>query len=305
MIKGTIFDIQKFSIHDGRGIRSTLFIKGCPLRCIWCHNPEGIKKEIQLWYFENKCIGCRKCIASCPQNALSARDAAIHIDSSKCNNCGRCVAICPSEALSFTGREATVKEVVSELLEDRTFYEKSGGGVTLSGGEPTFQPEFALAVLEAMKTAAVSTAIETCMCCSQNVFERFFSLVDHFIVDLKLFDSQRHKELTGAGNEQIKENFINLSSQVKSVIVRIPLIPGLTAIKENIRNIAAFIHRTNASIPVELMNYNSLALNKYKLMKQPFLLAGDTKPFTSQELSVFYNIIEDSGIRVIKNTIDN
>lgn len=302
MIKGTIFDIQKFSVHDGKGIRSTLFIKGCPLRCIWCHNPEGIKKEVQLWYFKNKCIGCHKCIAVCPQHALSAGEVAIEIDRGSCLSCGQCVTACPTEALCFNGREATVDEVVNELLEDRVFYEKSGGGITLSGGEPTFQPDFALAVLEAMKTAAVPTAIESCMYCKPFIFERFFPLVDQFIVDLKLFDSKQHKRLTGVGNELIKDNFVKLAAQNKSVLVRIPLIPGLTANEKNIQDIAQFVYRTNKSIPIELMNYNPLANDKYRIMKQPFLVDKDTRPFNPQELAGFNQIIENTGLRAIKKT---
>lgn len=302
MIKGTIFDIQRFSIHDGHGIRTTLFIKGCPLKCMWCHNPEGINKNIQLWYFANKCIGCHKCIASCPQYALSASDAGIDIDRNSCINRGRCTSVCPTNALSLNGREMTIDEVVHELLADRPFYEKSGGGITLSGGEPTSQPDFALAILEAMKAQGISTALETSMYCKRDIFEQFIPLVDQFIVDLKLFDPQLHQKYTGVSNERIKDNFLSLATWRIPILVRIPMIPSATATMHNIEDIASFVYSIDPTIPVELMNYNPLANDKYRIMNLPFLLGGDKRAFTPKEMEHFYHIIENIGLKSLKKT---
>ncbi len=199
-MKGLVFDIKKFAIHDGPGIRSTLFLKGCPLKCVWCHNPEGLENRKHLWYFENKCIKCGSCISVCPNNALSKGENGepfIRIDNTHCDNSSFCVEACPTRALTFDSYELEVDEAVEKLLQDRVFYQQSGGGITISGGDPLFQGEFSRAVLQRCRDNGVHTAIETCMYAKEELFRSFFDLVDLFIVDLKIFNEADHIKYTG------------------------------------------------------------------------------------------------------------
>ena len=299
---GNIIDIKKFTVHDGPGLRSTVFPKGCPLSCVWCHNPEGIDGRIRLWYFERKCIGCHKCVAACKNGALFIGDASPHIviDREKCINAGSCVEACPTGALSFDGKRVSQKEVVDVLLEDKPFYDKSGGGITISGGEPLFQPEFSLGILKDCKKHKMHTAIETCLYAKKEILEKFFDHVDLFIVDLKIFDPVAHKKYTGEGNGLIKSNFEFLASEKENILVRIPLIPGITATKENIGGIAAFVCKVSNKIPIELMNFNPLGENKYKLMGRTNELLKGMKPLPEEELDELYQAIEDKGVKIVR-----
>ncbi len=303
-MKGNIIDIRRFTIHDGHGIRSTVFFKGCPLRCEWCQNPEGIGKEIELWYFESKCIQCHSCLNVCQNNALSSQTGHPHIviDKEKCTNMGQCVEVCPTGALCFDGKTITHEEVVEELLKDLPFYQQSGGGITLSGGEPLYQPELALEILKLCKEHNLHTAVETCLYYKKKTLQLVLDYVDLFYVDIKLYDDSEHKKYTGAGNEIIKDNFKFLASTDKEIIVRIPMIPGITANKENIGRIAEFVWDTNKNIPIELMNYNPLAQNKYVLMGKDNPAIKDMKPLEESELDEFYDLLQVVGIKVIRET---
>ncbi len=209
---------------------------------------------------------------------------------------------CPTEALCFDGREMDSEQIVEILSEDMPFYEESGGGITLSGGDPLFQPEFSLEILKACKDKKIHTAIETCMYARQDIIEKFLDFTDLFIVDLKIFDSYKHKMYTGVENELIKSNFRFIASQKTDILVRIPLIPGITATDENLRKTARFVRDTNPEIPIELMNYNILAENKYRLMKKENNLIKGMKPFLEARLEEFYRIIEGEGARILKDT---
>ncbi len=304
-MKGRIFDIKKFAIHDGPGIRTTLFLKGCPLNCIWCHNPEGISSSMNLWFFNSKCIGCGSCIEACPENALSRGkpgESSIIIDYQKCNNCGICTEICPTKALSFDGWEIDVDEAVKELLQDRLFYEKSGGGITLSGGDPMLQHEFSKAVLKKCKDAGVQTAIETSMYAKEEIFESFFGLVDLFIVDLKIFNDEKHREYTGTGNQLIHSNFKKLIETKQNMLVRIPLIPEITTTADNLKAIGSFVYNLSPETEIELINFNPLAENKYRLMGKEHEYLTVMKPYTEDELDGFYAILSEQGIKTKRET---
>lgn len=301
-MNGNIIDIKKFTVHDGPGIRSTVFLKGCPLSCVWCHNPEGIDSKINLWYFEKKCIGCHRCVAACKNDALAVGSGSPHIiiDREKCTNAGNCAEACPTAALSFDGKTVSRQEVVDALIEDKPFYDKSGGGITISGGDPLLQYEFSLGILKDCKEHKIHTAIETCMYAKKEILEKFLEYVDLFIVDMKIFNSITHKEYTGVENGLIKSNFKFLASKKEHILVRIPLVPGITATKENIGEIAAFVHEINSRIPIELMNFNPLGENKYRLMGKKHGLLKGMKPLPEAELDELYQTIADKGVEIIR-----
>jgi pyruvate formate lyase activating enzyme len=217
---GIVFDIKRFAIHDGPGIRSSVFMKGCPLNCLWCQNPEGISVKPVLWYFSSKCIKCDECVSSCPVDALSSGGSDpryIKIDHDKCTLCGRCTEVCPTSALSICGEDRSTEWVVDELLKDRVFYEKSNGGITLTGGDPLYQYDFSLSILKAIKEYGIHTAVETAMFSSEEILLSFVPYTDLFLVDIKLLDNEEHTESTGVDNRVIKRNFECKSSSYTGV----------------------------------------------------------------------------------------
>lgn len=301
--RGLVFDIRRFSTHDGPGIRTTVFTKGCPLSCQWCQNPEGLKMERRLCYFKNKCIGCGICISACPMKSLSYINEAsdkIGIDRKSCNRCGVCAEACPAKALAFDSTELTVHEVVEELLKDKAFY-GSSGGVTLSGGDPFSQKEFTLEILKQCKKNGLNTAIETCLYVEKEILEEFLPHIDLLIADFKVFDPKLHEKYTGKDNEIIKENFRflfnNYFHQNKlDILVRIPLIPGYTATVENLKGIAGFLYSLSPEVKVELINYNPLAQSKYTLMNKRFLFEKNPEMYKSAEMESFNAILASEGI---------
>jgi len=307
-MEGIVFDIKRYAIHDGPGIRTTIFIKGCGLNCPWCQNPEGISKKIKLWYFKNKCLNCYRCIDSCPENALSKKetkndDIVIDIDYDKCNNCGVCVDVCPKDALVFDGKKMTVQQVIEEVMKDKLFYEASGGGLTLSGGDPFVQSEFSLEILKEAKKIGLHTTLDTTLWTSSQNIKKFMKYIDLFLVDLKIWDEDKHKITVEVSNDLIKKNFELLASNQKDIWVRIPLIPGYTAGQENISKISKYVNMINkkyyTDIPIELINYNPLAEEKYERMGQSYRLK-DCEPFTSKEIDNFYSILRNNEIKIIE-----
>jgi pyruvate formate lyase activating enzyme len=306
---GNIIDVKRFTLHDGPGIRSTVFLKGCSLRCAWCHNPEGIENAIGLWYLSRPCIRCRACLASCPEDALSADDDGdpfILINRRRCTKCGLCVAACPTAALSFDGQRLSSEAVAGTLLRDAEFYRRSGGGITVSGGDPLVQAGFALEILRACHEAGLRTAIETCLQGSWDILEGFLPYTDLFIVDLKLADARLHREYTGHDNALIRENYRRLagrlgaSSPSGDLLTRIPLIPGVTARPDNIRAIAAFVRDCDPRGRVELINFNPLAGNKYLLMNLDREFFLHMAPLDSGELAELHAILEAEGLAAVR-----
>jgi pyruvate formate lyase activating enzyme len=272
---GTIFKIKRFSVHDGPGIRTAVFLKGCPLNCIWCHSPEGISSEIKIWHNNNVCISCGQCVSVCPNKALESipgNGIHIEIDRSLCKTTGHCVKICPANAIQFTGYSTTAVKVMKEIEKDLAYYKASGGGITLTGGEPLFQIDFSKEILKKCKDKNINTAIETSLYCDSDRLSSIADFVDLFIIDMKIFDQEKHEYYTGKPNMIIKENFVHLAKMGKEIIVRIPIISNITDIEDNKKNIINYIHGINRDIPIEYIPFNPLAENNYKLLGIPFLL---------------------------------
>lgn len=289
---GTIFDLKRFAVHDGGGLRSTLFLKGCPLHCPWCQNPEGIEPRPALWYSPNDCISCGTCVAACPNQALNLEER-IHVDRTKCTLCGKCEDVCPGSALQRMGNTVTAKEAVDLLMRDYVFF-GGDGGVTLSGGEALMQWEFASEVLGLCKEKGADTAIESCLFAPGKAIEAMLPVTDHFLVDIKYLDADEHKRIVGVDNRQILDNYEFLVSRGADVLVRTPLIPGYTATEKNIRSIAGYIRSVDADAKYELLNFNPLCRSKYAALEKEYPVDG--KAFSEDEMERFYQILEEEGI---------
>jgi pyruvate formate lyase activating enzyme len=240
--KPLIFDIHRYALDDGPGIRTTIFFKGCPLACLWCHNPEGINPEPELYYQEEKCIVCADCVSTCPSGAISL-DAHINIDPDRCDVCGKCADQCPAGALVIKGRYYPVRELIDIILKDKGFYDHSGGGITFSGGEPTLYPDYLKSVIDLLKDHNVHVAIQTCGDFDWTMFQRdLLWEIDLIYFDLKFIDPHLHQQWTGRSNRRILDNFLKLVNLAPhKVVCTIPLIPGYTAKKDNVYDLARFI----------------------------------------------------------------
>ena len=235
---GTVFDIQRFSLHDGPGIRTIVFLKGCPLSCKWCSNPESQNMKPVIMYKKNECLHCGRCINACSKKAISFENKTF-IDRSICTGCGECANACPAGALVVKGKTMTVQQLIRELKKDATTYRRSGGGITLSGGEPLVQYEFAAELLRACKAQGWDTAIETTGAGITEAVEKVIPYVDTVLLDIKHLDTEKHKKFTGIGNEQILKNAARIS-QISSTVVRVPVIPGFNYSEEEIKAITEF-----------------------------------------------------------------
>ncbi|MDC7235211.1 MAG: glycyl-radical enzyme activating protein [Spirochaetales bacterium] len=297
-MNATIFDIKRFAVHDGPGIRTTLFIKGCPLNCKWCHNPEGLEAQRQLWYFQNQCLKCGDCVSVCPEGVLTLEEDGIRINRELCTSCGRCTGVCPTGALHFIGDIMDADTIEEELLKDLPFYEESGGGITLSGGEPLSRPELVREILTRMKGKGIHTVVETSLFTSSEVLRSLIPLVDMFLSDIKIIDSAAHKEHAGVPNEQILENFRILADSEREVLVRIPVIPGFTDAPGNLEGIADFLCSLSRKLPVELMNFNPLARDKFRILGRPYEPADGDKPYSDEAMEAFRDIFRKKGLAV-------
>jgi pyruvate formate lyase activating enzyme len=278
---GRIFDVQRFSLHDGPGIRTVVFMKGCPLSCLWCHNPEGIASKPRLSYIPERCVGCGRCVEVCSAGA-HAMDGHRHVfNRLVCESCGSCARDCYANALEVAGRDVTVEDVLKEVLRDLPFYETSGGGVTLSGGEPLFQPEFCEALLVRAKQAGLHTCVETCGYCEVAALKRISPLVDLFLYDWKETDPRLHLRNCGVSNEGILSNLRALHDAGAHVLLRCPIIPGINDRPDHFQGIAGLVKAMANVTGVELMAYHRLGeskLNRFGLSVRERLQAEAPEP---------------------------
>lgn len=297
-MKGRIFDIQRFSIHDGPGIRTAVFLKGCPLHCQWCHNPESISPEPLLGFSPEKCVACASCAAVCEEKAIAYnREGKAVLNRALCSVCGKCAQACAPQAFQMLGRDANVEEVIEVVLRDREYYAASGGGVTFTGGEPTWQPEFLQALLEAAKRAGLHTAIETSGFAAWAVFEKLLPATDLFLWDYKETDPGLHKAFTGQPNQMILANLRQLHDHGARIRLRCPMIPEYNARKEHLDGIA----QTALSLPrlegVELLPYHRLGRAKLNRFGLPVRFPESVKPPDPSTLRGWLELLEARHVK--------
>ncbi len=309
MITGLVCNIQRFSIHDGPGIRTTVFLKGCTLRCFWCHNPESIEPSLELQLHPDRCIGCGACIEACPEGAQTLNEAGEPVFyRERCIACGACVEVCYAGARELSGREMTVEEVVHEVLQDRPFYENSEGGVTLSGGEPVYQPEFSYEILARCREEGIHTALETAGHVPWERLARLLPVTDLLMMDLKHMDPEKHKWAVGASNRLILDNARRLVETGKPIIFRTPVVPTVNDTPEEIGAIAAFVRnlqarrashdgRSDALISLELLPFHRMAGDKYASLGLTYG-ARDLAPPTQETMAALAKAASAEGVAV-------
>lgn len=264
-MEGLIFDLKRYAVHDGPGIRLNVFFKGCPLHCLWCHNPEGVAFEPELMLMPNRCARCGDCVRACRHQALSQNgDGQVVADRSRCTLCGDCLLACQREAIEIAGRKMTVEEIATEAEKERVFFEQSGGGVTLTGGEPLAQPAFAEALIDGLKSHGFHVALDTSGYAPAEVFRRLAEKADLVLFDLKIMDETRHKKYTGVSNGIILENLRSLESIGKPVWVRFPFIPGVNDDEKNLEAMASFLSRLRSVEQVNILPYHKGGVEKIR-----------------------------------------
>ena len=310
---GVVYDIQGFSVQDGPGIRTTVFLKGCPLRCPWCHSPESQRFDIQLSWQWRKCIGtevCGLCLAACPRHGISPGEKAapaggsgepvelVQVPWDQCDDCGSCAEACPAGALSMWGKSYTVSEVMERVVRDRPFFEKSGGGVTVSGGEPLAQPEFTLALLKALKESGLHTALDTTGYASFAVVERVLPYVDLFLLDLKHMDSATHRATVGVPNERILENARAIAAAGGRLQIRVPVIPRFNDSGEHFRALAQFVAALGEAVTVvQVLPYHAMGVPKWERIKRDGPVLEATAP-SDARIAELRAILEEHGLNV-------
>lgn len=298
-MKGVVFNVQRFSTEDGPGIRTTVFMKGCPLRCLWCQNPEGLNPRPELVWYDVRCIGVRACIKACSAGALRLEMDGLHIDRGKCTACGLCVKACPTGALEVIGVEYTPERLVDEVLRDKVFYDTSGGGVTFSGGEPMLQADFLAEVLPLLKEHDVHVALDTSGFAPWKRFEEILRWVDLVLYDLKVMDAAKHRELTGVDPELIWENAVRLAERGVRMWIRTPVIPGMTDGEENVRAVSRFIVEKLPTVErYDLLAFNNLCVSKYRRLGLKFPLEG-ARLMRREEMERLARVAEEEGVRKV------
>ncbi len=295
--KGLVFSIQRYSIHDGPGIRTTVFLKGCPMTCKWCSNPESINPFPELMVRDARCNGCGKCLEVCVPDAISLDKTSVRVDRSRCDLCLKCVEVCLPGAIEITGKYMSVTEVADECVRDELFYRNSGGGVTLSGGEPLYQPEFAISLLKECRERGLSTAIDTSGYASWEVLDRVLQYTDIVLYDIKHINSEMHRKGTGVRNDLILKNFERIAGTRRARIwVRIPIIPDFNDSEQFIDKLAEFI----MGMPIEkisLLGYHEWGKPKYGALGIKYPLDGCVPP-SQERLQILSGIMQSKGLKV-------
>ncbi len=298
MTTGIIFDIKRFAIHDGPGIRTTVFMKGCPLSCWWCHNPESQSAKPAIHQRENECVLCGACVAVCPEKARSISGETIERNDPLCKLCGTCADLCPAGAIDMIGRRKNVDQIMSEITKDIPFHDESGGGVTFSGGEPLAQPEFLLLLLAACRRIDIHTAVDTCGYARPELLEKVAENTDLFLFDLKFMDTVRHRELTGVDNKLILGNLHRLSLMGKDICVRVPVIPGITDTEENLKAIGEYVSALPNKPPITLLAHHATAMGKYARFGINHRLPADTAVPTDEIMGNHAAQLNEYGLEV-------
>jgi len=295
MERGYVFNIQRFSVHDGPGIRTTVFLKGCPLSCVWCHNPEGIAPGPELALSPKRCIQCGECVVVCPQGLPTPGDIPATENLDSCLVCGACAEACPSEARQIAGLEMTVPEVIAEVLKDRIFFEESGGGVTFSGGEPLWQPEFLRQLLRACRGQGIHTAVDTSGLAPWEVLESVAEVTDLFLYDVKHMNEGTHRQLTGVSNTRILANLRRLGARHRRIWVRVPVIPGVNDTAENLQATGLFAASVKGVEKVCLLPYHPLGADKLRRLGRGSSLENVGRP-TETQMQNLANVVEAAGV---------
>ena len=296
--RGIIFNIQTYSIHDGPGIRTTVFIKGCPLKCVWCQNPESQIDTPQLFFNSELCVGCGKCLQVCPEGAIRLYEGKSWTNRDVCRGTGKCAEVCPNEARNIVGRYVTAGEVFKEVAEDKMFYEKSGGGVTLGGGEPLASPEFTASLLRLCKAAGIHTALDTCGYAKWEIMKQILHHVDLVLYDLKHMDPAAHRLYTGVSNDLILENARRICHELHiTILARVPIIPGFNDSMENIEATGRFVaSELGTSTEVHLLPYHKLGEIKSHRLEKP---GNPTSVITPDDKYIikFKDVFESFGLK--------
>jgi len=294
-VTGYVFRIARSSVHDGPGIRTTVFLKGCPLRCTWCHSPESQSPQPELFYREDRCIRCLECVDHCQLGAISAVDGRPTVDGEVCRWCGDCADACPSGARTQAGSVMTESRVLQEIERDTVFYDQSGGGVTFSGGEPMMQPDFLVALLDGCRKRRIHTAVDTCGAASAETLSRVADRTDLFLFDLKHIDAARHRHVTGSSNTQILDNLAALAARGSNVVVRFPLIPGVNDDPGDVERLGRFVASTGLS-RIDVLPYHRSGTGKYPATGRPYALP-DIEPPSLEAREQAVRILDGCGLR--------
>ena len=300
---GRVFDIQRYSIHDGPGIRTTVFLKGCPLQCLWCHNPEGISPEPLLSFTPDRCINCGACVDACPNRAHAMDPQKGHVLlRDRCSVSGECASVCHSRALEIVGTDMSADDVLDRALRDRLFFETSGGGITLSGGEPLLQAAFAEALLEGAKNAGVHTAVETCGHVDFARFARVMPHTDLFLYDIKETDETLHRKHTGVAGTRILDNLRALHEAGASVLVRLPIVPGLNDRQDHFERVASIVKPLPRLLGVEVMPYHGLGAGKRRRFGMESDGSADPPSPDQETVARWVASLRRLGVRVVNET---
>jgi pyruvate formate lyase activating enzyme len=291
-----VLAISRMTIHNGPGLRTVIYLKGCPLHCLWCSTPESQKTGPEIAVYPSKCIHCDQCVPACPLNAISVTDDTVSIDRSLCNNCGKCVEVCYSEAIKLLGQSMTIKELLDEVKKDAAFYKHSGGGVVISGGEPFLNPDFTMKLLRALKEEGINVGIDTCGYVPWKNIEEMLPYIDFFLWDIKHMDPEKHREFTGVSNELILSNIRSVSEKNIPIYIRVPVIPGYNDSEENIRAICEFAQGLSSVVEIHLIPLHHLGKSRYDSLDRVYPI-NDIPLIPDNVLQDLKQLVESYGLK--------